>query len=376
MIECRYKMKRHICYLGNAAAIHVQRWVNYLVEHGWEVDLITWHPPSKYHMIHSDVIVHRIHFPPHYIARYGALLEITKLIRKIRPDVIHACNVGTFGILAGHYNHLTGFNNIVFTPFGSDILIDPKGFKKWLIKYALKRAEFITCDAQHMREALINLGADPKKIIFICFGTDIHKFNPKLKSKKIKEELMLNTSQIVISVRNLEPIYDIESLIKAVPIVLKEVPNTKFLIAGRGSQETMLRDLAKSLGVSDSILFVGFLPNDKLPEYLASADIYVSTSLSDSGLSSSTAEAMACGIPVVITDFGDNYKWVKNDVNGFLVPLKNPDALAEKIIYLLKNPEVCRVFGEKNRMIIEEKNNFDEEMEKIEDLYIDLIQRC
>jgi glycosyltransferase involved in cell wall biosynthesis len=85
---------------------------------------------------------------------------------------------------------------------------------------------------------------------------------------------------------------------------------------------------------------------------------------------------MACGIPVVITDFGDNYKWVKNDVNGFLVPLKNPDALAEKIIYLLKNPEVCRVFGEKNRMIIEEKNNFDEEMEKIEDLYIDLIQRC
>lgn len=369
-------MKKHICYLGNAGSIHVQRWVNYLVEHGWKIDLITWHPPSEYHRIHPDVKVHRIYFPPHYIARYGALVEVIRLIRKIRPDVVHACYVSTFGILAGYYNHLTGFNNIILTSLGSDILIDPKGFKKWLVKYALRRAKFITFDGENMKEALIDLGADSQKMIEIRFGTDIHKFNPMQISKKIRTELVLDSSPIVISVRNFKPIYDIPSLIKAVPIILKDVPSAKFVIAGGGPQEASLKDLSKSLGVSDSILFVGFLANDKLPEYLASADIYVSTSLSDSGLSSSTAEAMACGIPVVITDFGDNYKWVKNDVNGFLVPLKNPDALAEKIIYLLKNPEVCRVFGEKNRMIIEEKNNFDEEMEKIEDLYIDLIQRC
>jgi glycosyltransferase involved in cell wall biosynthesis len=138
----------------------------------------------------------------------------------------------------------------------------------------------------------------------------------------------------------------------------------------------MLRDLAKSLGVSDSILFVGFLPNDKLPEYLASADIYVSTSLSDAGIAASTSEAMACELPVIITDFGDNGKWVKNDVNGFLIPLKNPELLADYIIYLLKNPEICREFGRKNRVIIEEFKNLDKEMGKIENIYIDLVQRC
>ena len=126
-------MNRHICYLANVAAIHTVHWVNYFAEHGWNVDLITWHPPAKNSGIHPDVVVHRIFFPPHYIARYGALLEITRLIRKIHPDIIHAHYIGHFGILAGLYGRLSGFKPIVLTAWGSDILIDAKGLKKRLI---------------------------------------------------------------------------------------------------------------------------------------------------------------------------------------------------------------------------------------------------
>lgn len=365
----------HICYLGNAAAIHVQRWVNYLAERGWKVDLITWHPPSKYHKIHPDVSVHRILFPPHYITRYGALLEITRLIIKIRPEIVHACNISTFGTLAGLYNCLSGFKPIVLTAFGSDILIDAKSYKKWLIKYALKKADSITCDAEHIREELIGLGADPQKISLIYFGTDIQKFSPKQNGEIIREKMTVNDSPMIISLRNLEPIYNIESLIKAIPTVLKEVPEAKFVIVGRGSQEGKLKELANSLRVSDNIRFIGFIANNELPEYIASANIYVSTSLSDAGLAASTAEAMACELPVIITDFGDNKKWVENNVNGFLIPLKDPNSLADKIIYLIKNPDVRRVFGNRSRKIIEEKNNYFTEMDKIETIYIDLINR-
>jgi glycosyltransferase involved in cell wall biosynthesis len=123
------------------------------------------------------------------------------------------------------------------------------------------------------------------------------------------------------------------------------------------------------LGISDSVKFVGFIPNEKLPEYLASADVYVSTSLSDAGLAASTAEAMACGLPVIVTDFGDNRRWVKNGVNGFIVPLRDPKTLADKIVYLLKNENIRKEFGIRNRIIIEKKNNYYKEMERMEHIY-------
>ena len=364
-----------ICFLANAASVHTQRWINYFAEHDWKVDVITWHPSASNSEIHPAVNIHRILFPPHYIARYGALLEITPLIKKIQPDIIHAHYLGHFGILAGLYGHLSGFKPIVLTVWGSDILLEAKGWKRSLIKYALKRADCITCDAEHLKEPLIQLGGDPQKISLIYHGTDTQKFKSSKWGESLRAELGIFNSLAVISLRNLEPIYDIESLIKAIPIVLEKYPKAKFVIAGRGTLEAELKNLAETLGVSNSIRFVGLIPNDELPKYLTSVDIYVSTSLSDAGLSASTAEAMACRLPVVITDFGDNRWWVEDGVNGFIVPLKDPKALAEKIIYLLKNEDVRKEFGKKNRQIIEERNNYYKEMEKMENIYKELIER-
>ena len=111
---------------------------------------------------------------------------------------------------------------------------------------------------------------------------------------------------------------------------------------------------------------VSGIPHDELPRYLTSANIFVSTALSDAGLAASTVEAMDCGLPVVITDSGDNRKWVEDGVNGFIIPLKDPKTLAEKIIYLLKNPDVGKEFGMRNRKIIEERNDYYKEMKKME----------
>jgi len=364
-----------ICYLGNAASIHTLRWAKYFAERGWKVDLITWHPPGKDAEINANIDVHRILFPPHYIARYGALLEIALLLRKIRPDIIHAHYLGHFGILAGLYGRLSGFSPIVLTVWGSDVVIETIGWKRWLIKHALERADLITCDADHMVERLVALGANREKIELIYFGTDTHKFSPGQGGKKLKEKLGILNSPVIISLRSLKPLYDVESLIKAIPLVIREVPKAKFVIADDGKQKEYLNNLAISLGISENIRFVGFISSDELPQYLNMADIYVSTSLSDAGLAASTAEAMACGLPVVITDFGDNRKWVEDGVNGFIVPLRDPETLASRIIYLLRNKDDRIKFGWVNRQIIEERNNYEKEMKKVAELYETLIER-
>ncbi len=368
-------MNRRICYLGNAASVHTLRWANYFAEHNWEVDLITWHQPIKGIEIHGGVAVHRVFSPPHSLARYGALLEIACLMRKICPDIIHAHYISTFGILAGLYSRLFGFRPLVLTAWGSYNLINSKRLHRQLQKHAIGRAALITCDAKHMVEVLVKLGAAREKIELIYFGTDAQRFKPGQRSRELRDKLGIADAPVVISLRNLSPIYDVESLIRSIPLVLKKVPETRFIVAGDGEQRESLKNLAQSLGVSNSVRFVGQIPNDELPQYLNASDIYVSTSLSDAGLAASTAEAMACGLPVVITDFGDNRRWVEDGVNGFIVPLRNHEALASKIIYLLQNEEKRREFGKANRQVIEERNNREKEMEKIGALYNELIER-
>ena len=84
---------------------------------------------------------------------------------------------------------------------------------------------------------------------------------------------------------------------------------------------------------------------------------------------------MACELPVVITDDPDNRDWVTDGENGFIVPIKSPEKIAEKIIILLKNPDLCKKFGKLSRENIIKRNDYNTEMSKIEKIYADLIQK-
>lgn len=364
-----------ICFLADASSIHTQRWVNYFAENGWKVNLITWRSADK-SKIHSRVTLHRLISPPHYLTRYTALIEIMIMIKRIKPDIIHAHYVNVFGVLAGLYARVTGFKPIVLTAWGYNSFKNLKGLQKVLVKYSLNKSDFITCDGVNTKKILMKeLGISSKKIVLIYHGVDTKIFTLEQKNKELRKELELLDSPTIISIRQLEPIYDVESLIKSIPLVLNKLPKSKFVIAGKGSQEAYLRRLTKSLEVDGNVNFVGQILHDELPKYLASSDVYVSTSLSDGGIAVSTLEAMACELAPVVTAVGDNRKWIKDGENGFVVPIKNPEALAEKIIYLLENEDIRKKFGKINRKIIEEKQNYYEEMEKMENIYKELIER-
>jgi len=368
------KEKLTICFLGSAESIHTLKWARYFADKKHEVHLISYVPLLKgydpkditLHFLKKKLPIEMWPFNTLLNLPFN-LLRVKKLIKQIKPDIINAHYVTSYGTLAS----LLGFHPLVLTAWGSDILVTPKKFlpSKWTIKYALSKADLITCDADHMKVAMIKLGALESKIKIINFGIDTQRFCSDPKDEKFKKELSVSQNKIVISLRRLEPICDVETLIKAAPFVAKEIPETKFIIVGEGSQEEELKKLSDDLRVRDNIKFLGQIPNTELPKYLRIADIYVSTSLSDAGISASTAEAMACGLPVVVTDNGENRKWVKSGENGFIIPEKKPEILAEKIIYLLKNESVKKEFGEKNRKIIEERNDYYKEMAKMEEIY-------
>jgi len=365
-----------ICYLANAASVHTHKWARYFVEKKHEVHVISFENAqiegATVHVLSLPVIVKNATFP----LKMASIHRIKALIKRIQPDILHAHYITNYGL----FGALCNFKPFVLTAWGSDILFISKErllsmIKKYIATYVLKKGDLITCDADHMKEALKKSGVPTERISLIYFGIDTRKFTPQEKNDELKTKLGTHGSLTVISMRNLEPIYDVETLVKAAPSVLKEIPEAKFLIAGKGSEENRLRELAKSLNVLDNVKFIGFIKNDELPQYLNTMDVYISTSLSDAGIAASTAEAMACGLPVIVTDVADNRKWVDDGTNGFVVPVKDPKHLAEKIIYLLQNEDIRNKFGRANRKIIEERNNYYKEMEKMEDIYNELIRR-
>jgi glycosyltransferase involved in cell wall biosynthesis len=238
----------------------------------------------------------------------------------------------------------------------------------------LRRADIITCDADHMVDAMVRLGADRGQIRIVYFGTDLTRFNEGRRDAGLAAQLGFPANApLVISLRALKPVYDVETFVRAAARVAREMPAARFVVVGDGPERQRLEALARELGVAEIVRFTGRLSDADLQRYTASATVYVSTSLSDAGLAASTSEAMACAVPVVITRFGNNGDWVQEGLTGSLFGLKDDEELARKVLALLKAPELARSVAVAGRKVIEERNNWHREMEKVERLYEHLI---
>jgi len=362
-----------LCFIGNASSYHVSRWLRYFGKSRHETHCISNDAADI-----SGVCVHHIKnryaafgsrhlfFPRYYY-------ETKKLIHELQPDVIHGLQINLYSYLAMH----SGWRPFVITPFGGDVLVNPKKSKiaKHMAQYCLTKANLITTDADHIQDTLVGLGAVKSNIRTIYFATDVDQYYPMPKDNNLMNKLGIGSCPCVVSMRHLMPIYNIETLIKSIPIVLAQQPDVKYLIVSRGPDEDMLKGLAAALGVLKSIIWLGFLPTEELPKYLNLGDLYVSTSLSDAGLASSTGEAMACGLPAIITDFGDNSQWVQDGVNGFTFPMKDHEALADRILRLVADTNMRKLMGKRNREVIKERYNWAKEMGKMEEFYNQLASR-
>ncbi len=355
-----------ICFLAGANSIHSIRWIDFFEKQGHSIVWISLAPPID----QAKELISRVTFyeisPSPLIDENGrkalfyipqAALKVKRIIERECPDIMQVHSVGTYGLIAA----LSQFKNIIMTPWGSDILL-ASPINKLLIKRILKTSKHFTCDGQNTFDALIDYGITTEKISIVRFGTNTELF-------KQTEEKKEKNYCTVISLRSFEPVYNISHLIRACAIVLKKLPNTKFILAGSGSQHDELIALTKSLKISQAVTFAGRIDACELPKLLNSSDIYVSTSLSDSGLAASTAEAMACELPVIATSTGDNNKWIIPNKGGYLVTPNDDEALANSIIELAKNRHERESFGAYNRSLILEKNDYKTEMEKIEKIY-------
>ena len=148
----------------------------------------------------------------------------------------------------------------------------------------------------------------------------------------------------IVVARNLEPLYDNSTALKAFRIVREGVPGARMTIAGSGPERAQLEAMAKELGVADAVEFAGRVDNERMPELYREADLALNPSLADN-MPISILEALASGVPVVSTDVGGVPFLVEDGKTALLVPPRNPEQMAVAVLRVLRDESL------RNRMV-------------------------
>jgi glycosyltransferase involved in cell wall biosynthesis len=295
-------------------------------------------------------------------------------VDKIKPDVLHAHYVTDWGFLGS----LTNFHPFVISVWGTDVLRISKesGISKYRAFYALSRADCVATTAEFMKGFLVKtFGLPQNRIVRIPWGIDLGIFHRGYEGEVVAAKKALRVkadAPVIVSNRHMDPKYEIESVIDAIPYVLESHPNTIFVfLRGYGSSEfeKKMRLKAEKSEVASNIRFVSRPVTPKeMAIYLNMADIFISIPKTDQ-FGGSVMEGMICGSIPVVSDIEVYHQYLEDRVNAFFVNPENPREIAEKIIHCINHSEVKDSVYAINRRIIEEKEDWNKNTKKMEELY-------
>ncbi len=366
-------MAVRVCYLSSVLNVHDQRFLSQLVARGYDTHLVTYRVgaiPEPITRIAGLSIVHR---EPSRFPRLQKYLfafkqrDFRRVLATLRPDILHSGYVWKDGFLAA----LSGFRPHLSMPWGSDILIQAQqwGICRAITRYALRSADMITCDCEEVADRIVELVGYPRdRIVLFPWGVELQRFSPSARPSPLREALGWEGCTVLLMNRTFAPIYDVPALIAALPAIVRRDPDVRVLLVGSGPQERRIRTLVERTGLQEFVHFCGWVALEDMPNYLRAADLYVSTSRSD-GSSLSLIEAMACGLPVVVTDVPANLEWVDHGHNGLVVRRGDPAALVKAISSLTEDLDLRRRMGERNVRIARERADWDKNFGKLETMY-------
>lgn len=296
----------------------------------------------------------------------GAIKELIKVFKKEKPNIVHAHASMSAKIAA----KLCGIK-VVYTRHS---VFEPspkisKGIGKFLSGLANNStADEIIAVAEAAKDNLLKTGVDEKKITVLLNGVEPLLKLSEEKRMEIKEKFgVLPDEKVVSIVARLNPVKGHKYFVEAARIIKEKGLKAKFLIAGTGEAEESIKAQIKELGLEDTVKMLGFLSD--VSSLMNITDIQANCSFGTEATSLSLLEGMSLGVPAVVTEFGGNPGVIQNGRNGFLVPINNAEALAEKIAELIENEELYKKMQAESLLIYKEKFTAEVYAGNIEGVY-------
>ena len=284
---------------------------------------------------------------------------LREVIKQIQPDLIHTGPIQTCAFIAV----LTGFRPILTMSWGFDLMKDDTRNRwwGWVTRYTLRRSTFFASDAEVTRNKAVAYGMNPERTVVFPWGVDLNHFSPSPVEQASKGFTLFCN-------RSWEPNYGVDVVARAFVKVAEQRDDVSLMLLAGGSQGAMIRDILIGAGVMDRVAFPGFITFNDLPRFYHIADLYISASHVD-GSSVSLMEALACGLPCIVSDIPANKEWVTDGVNGWVFPDGDGDELANTILKAIENRGQLPEISHNARKTAEERADWMENFSKLMKAY-------
>lgn len=323
-----------LAFLADPNSVHTHRWIGFFAARGHRVDLLIGTEDAVTATLPEGVRLHRYRrFGPRRLPFLSSLQgrrALRALLGDLRPDVLHAHYLSRYGWQA----RLSGFHPYVVTPWGSDLFVTPRRSLRARIwaRWTLRGADLVTVVSEQMERAVLAAGARPDRVQRILFGVDTERFAPGAADAGTAG--VEPGQRVVFSPRAMRPLYRHDTIVQALAMLPEDV---RLVMSGRAADPAYRRQIeaqASSLDLTDRIRIIDKIDDDQLLHLYRMASAVTSVPESD-GLPSTVLEAMACGVPVVVSDLPGLRELIAPVAPDLIVSLGDPTLLAAALNRLL-----------------------------------------
>jgi phosphatidylinositol alpha-1,6-mannosyltransferase len=230
------------------------------------------------------------------------------------------------------------------------------GWESRLTRWSFEQAAVVVCVSRYTEGLMTGAAIRPRRAAVVPNGADDSRFGilPPGETDSFRRNVGLNGDRVLLSVGNVTARKGQETVIRALPRVLEQIPNARYVMVGLPTEQAALSALATSLGVAHRVAFAGAVDHDSLVRYLNACDLFVMTSRRTAdgdveGYGIAVVEAALCGKPAVVSAGSGLSEAIEDGQTGIAVPEGDAGATAAAIVSLLVDDARRRAMGERAR---------------------------
>ena len=299
----------------------------------------------------------------------SAAWRLSRVLKQLKPEIVHA-----------HDPHAVAMGALALSmstqpskpPLVASRRVDFHIRGNTLSRWKYRQVDCFICASEAIRRMLVSDGIPEDRTVTIHEGIDVERVRSAPAAKLHEEFWLPHEAPIVGNVAALVPHKGQKFLIDAAALVLRQVPDARFVIAGDGELRPQLERQIKDHRLEKHVFLAGFRPD--ILSLHKSFDIFAMSSTTE-GLGTSLLDAMACAKPIVATTAGGIPEVVEHGVTGLLVPPRDPERLAHAIVLFLKDAGQRRAFGAAALARVRERFSAERMVQETLRLYQHVAQR-
>lgn len=295
-------------------------------------------------------------------------------------DCLHCCDLFPQGLNGVALRRVFGLPMLIYCHGDEISQIDKRRYQPRVRDFIYRQADAIVAANQFACDGLARIGIPADRVHKLTPGVDTDEFQPRPKNQELVRRYRLENAKVLLTVARLVPRKGHKVVLQSLPKVLDRIPNLKYLIVGGGPEEHSLQALVQQLRLQEAVIFVGDVAHHEVCDFYNLCDVSLMINRLESGGDVESfgmvfTEANATGKPVIGGRSGGTAEAIVEGQTGFLVDPDSHEEVAERLLLLLENDELCKRMGSAGLERVHREFNWNTRAQALRQISAELVMR-